>query len=97
MITSSRFEQPLVVAVARPQHHAMLAKGNRLLVAVGRDVTHGNDRHCTGLLGDCGLRLRGLGRVAEKGDRQVAADSDQLPLDQIEKLVQTPRSVSLRS
>ncbi len=38
-------EQPLVIAVARPQHHAVLAKGDRLLVAVGGNVSHGDDRH----------------------------------------------------
>src|SRR5215211_2480120 len=33
-------DQPLVVAVARAKHHAMLAKGDRLPVAVGCDMTH---------------------------------------------------------
>ena len=34
-----RLDQPLVVAVARPEHHAVLAERDRLAVAVGRDVT----------------------------------------------------------
>src|SRR5690348_15861590 len=38
-------EQPLIMAVARPQHHAMFAECDRLLVAVGRDVADGQDRH----------------------------------------------------
>ena len=38
-------EQLLVIAVARPQHHAVLTEGNRLLVAVGGDVPNGDDAH----------------------------------------------------
>ena len=34
-----RLDQPLIVAVARPEHHAMLAERDRLAVAIGRDVT----------------------------------------------------------
>src|SRR6516164_1567044 len=38
-------DQLLVVAVARPQHHPMLAEGNRLLVPVGRDMANGQEMH----------------------------------------------------
>ena len=38
-------EQLLIVAVARPQHHAVLAEGNRLLVAVDGKVPNGDDAH----------------------------------------------------
>ena len=38
-------EQLLIVAVARPQHHAMLAERNRLAIAVGRDVTDREQLH----------------------------------------------------
>src|SRR6516164_5030106 len=35
------------------------------------------------------LRLCGFGRIAEEGEREITRDSAQLPLHQIEKLVQT--------
>ena len=43
-----RLKQLLVVAVARAEHHAMLAERHRLLVAVGRDVADGKERHRSG-------------------------------------------------
>jgi hypothetical protein len=41
----SRFEHPLVMAFSRTQHHAVLAKGDRLPVLIGRDVPDGQNRH----------------------------------------------------
>ena len=41
----ARLQQLLVEAVARPQHHAVLAEGHRLPVAVGRDVADAEDGH----------------------------------------------------
>src|SRR6185295_8468410 len=38
-------EHLLVVVVARPQHHAMLAEGHRPPVMIGRDVPDGENRH----------------------------------------------------
>src|SRR5215212_146103 len=38
-------DELLVVAVARPEHHAMLAEGDRPAVAIGRDVADRKDRH----------------------------------------------------
>src|SRR5215469_5790442 len=46
-----RVKQPLVVAVPRPQHHAVLAEEDRLLVAVGRDVPNSKDWHCLPIAG----------------------------------------------
>src|SRR5271169_6223660 len=82
-------EQLLVVAVARPQHHAVLAERDRLLIAVDGDVANGDDLHRLCLLRSYRLRLCGLGRGAEEGDREIAGDRDQLPLHQIEELVET--------
>src|SRR6516162_8154697 len=82
-------EQFLVVAVARPQHHAVLAERDRLLVAVDGDVANGDDLHRLCLLWVCRLRLRGLGRIAEEGGREVAGDGVQLLLHQVEELVET--------
>ena len=45
VMLQSRLEQLLVVAVARAEHHAVLAERHRLLVAVGGDVTDGEERH----------------------------------------------------
>jgi hypothetical protein len=42
------FDQPLVVAVARPKHHPVVAQGDRPAVAVGGDVT--NRQNCHGVL-----------------------------------------------
>ena len=39
------FEQFLVVVVARPQHHAVLAECDGLLVAISREVLNGKDGH----------------------------------------------------
>ena len=41
-------EQPLVVAVPRPQHHAVLAERHRLLVPVGRHMMDGEEVHQSG-------------------------------------------------
>jgi hypothetical protein len=82
-------EKLLVVAVARPQHHAVLAERDWLLVPVGRDVAHGDDEHRPCLLRVCGPGRRGLGGIAEKGGRELAGDGDQLPLHQIEEFVKT--------
>jgi hypothetical protein len=43
------FDQPLVVAVARPKHHPVVAQGDRPAVAVGGDVT--NRQNCHGVAG----------------------------------------------
>ena len=40
-----RGEQPLVMPLARREHHAMLAERHRLAVAVGGDVADAVDRH----------------------------------------------------
>ena len=40
------FEHLLVVVVARTQHHAVLAKRDRLLIVIGCDVPDGENRHC---------------------------------------------------
>ena len=42
-----RVDQALVMAVARTQHHAMLAEADRLPVLVGRDVLDGQRGHST--------------------------------------------------
>src|SRR4051794_35992505 len=39
------FDQPLIVAVARPERDPMLAERNRLAITVGRDMADGEDRH----------------------------------------------------
>src|SRR5215469_11154110 len=54
-----RLKQLLVVAVPRPQHHAVLAEEDRLLVAVGRDVPNSKDWHCLPI---CGLAACSWGR-----------------------------------
>src|SRR5881296_2120771 len=41
-----RFEQPLVMAFARTQHHPVFAEGDRLLVLIGGDMPDGENRHC---------------------------------------------------
>jgi hypothetical protein len=38
-------QQPLIVAVARAEHHPMLAKRDRLLVAIGAGVSDGEEWH----------------------------------------------------
>jgi hypothetical protein len=43
------FDQPLVVAVARPKHHPVVAQGDRPAIAVGGDVT--NRENCHGVAG----------------------------------------------
>ena len=40
-----RFEQTLVVAVARAEHHPVFAERHRLAVAVGGDVMDRKDWH----------------------------------------------------
>src|SRR6266481_7968896 len=82
-------EQLLVVVVPRPQHHAMFAKCDRLLIAVGGDVANSDDGHRLCLLRGCRLRLCGFGRIAEKGGREVAGDGAQLLLHQVEELMET--------
>jgi hypothetical protein len=44
--SAQSWRELLVMTVARTQHHAMLAKANRLLVPVGRDVLDGQRGHC---------------------------------------------------
>jgi hypothetical protein len=41
-----RFEQPLVTAFARTQHHPVLAEGDRMFVPIGGDMPDGENRHC---------------------------------------------------
>ena len=38
-------EEPLIIAVARPEHDPVLTEGDWLLVAVGRDVPDREKRH----------------------------------------------------
>src|SRR5216684_9320841 len=45
-----RFEQPLVMAFARTQHHPVLAEGDRLLVLIGGDMPDGENRHCNPMI-----------------------------------------------
>ena len=40
-----RVDQPLVIAVARPEHHAVLAERDRPAVAVGGDVANRENGH----------------------------------------------------
>src|SRR5216684_1411655 len=47
-----RLDQPLIIAVARPEHDPVLAQGDRPLVAVGGDVVDVEDWHGTGLAWD---------------------------------------------
>ena len=68
----------------------MLAKADRLLVAVGRDMTHSDDGHFACLLGRR-LHLCAFERIAKKCDSEVATDSDQLLLNNIQKLVKSRR------
>jgi hypothetical protein len=46
-----RFEQPSVIGVARTKHHPVFAKGDRLAVAIGRNVPNGQYRHNHSMLG----------------------------------------------
>jgi hypothetical protein len=39
------FQHSLVVVVARPQHHAVLAECDRLPIVIGGDVPDGENRH----------------------------------------------------
>src|SRR5260370_39625900 len=45
-----RFEQPLVMAFARTQHHPVFAGGDRLPVLIGRDMADGENRHCNPMI-----------------------------------------------
>ena len=45
-----RFEQPLVMAFARTQHHPVFAEGDRLLVLIGGDMPDGENRHCNPMI-----------------------------------------------
>src|SRR5713226_1165835 len=45
-----RFEQPLVMAFARTQHHPVFAEGDRLLVLIGSDMSDGENRHCNPMI-----------------------------------------------
>ena len=38
-------QQPLIIAVARPEHQVMLAETHRPPVVVGRDMPYAEDRH----------------------------------------------------
>ena len=40
-----RADEPEIVTLARPKHHAMLAKSHRFRISVGRDVPHGQKAH----------------------------------------------------
>src|SRR5215469_14717389 len=80
-------EQLLIVAVAWTQHHAVLAERNRLLIAVGGDVPNLEDGHCDSLLGARRLSLKGFRCIAEKRNRKLARDRNQLALNRIEKFV----------
>ena len=40
-----RTEEPLIVAVARPEHHAVLTQSDRSGVGVGRHMSYRQDRH----------------------------------------------------
>ena len=43
-----RSHEPEVVALARPEHHAMLTEPDRLRVAIDRDVAHRQQAHAGG-------------------------------------------------
>ena len=43
--TEGRVDHPLVVQVARPQHHPVLAEGDRMTIAIGGDVPNGQRWH----------------------------------------------------
>ena len=45
VMRSREFDQPLVVAVARAEHHAVLAERNRPAVAVAGDVANRENGH----------------------------------------------------
>ena len=45
VMQQARVDQPLVVAVARPEHHAVVAERDRPAIAVGGDVADGQDGH----------------------------------------------------
>ena len=45
VMRSREFDQPLVVAVARAEHHAVLAERDRPAVAVGGDVANRENGH----------------------------------------------------
>ena len=40
-----RADEPEIVALPRPEHHAMLAEAHRFRISVDRDVTHGQKPH----------------------------------------------------
>ena len=44
-IQSTRTGSGVVVAVARPKHHPVVAQGNRPAIAVGGDVANGQNCH----------------------------------------------------
>ena len=45
VISSAGFKHLLVVVVARPQHHPVLAERDRLPIVIGRDVPDSENRH----------------------------------------------------
>ena len=47
-----RLDDLLIVVVARPQHHPVLAECHRPLVVVGRDVLDAENRHYRAMIGD---------------------------------------------
>ena len=57
VIVSDEFEQMLVMALARQEHHPMLAELDRLPVAVGGDVADAVDRHFRRLARDFFARI----------------------------------------
>ena len=44
----TRVDQPLVIAVAWPEHHAVLAEGDRLSIEVSGNVADRQDCHDAG-------------------------------------------------
>jgi hypothetical protein len=45
----ARFKQSLIARIPRTEHHAVLAKGNRLAVPVDCDVSNGQDPHASSM------------------------------------------------
>ena len=52
----ARLDHSLIVAVAWAEHHSVLAKGDRLPVAIGRDVPDGQGRHDVSTARSCMIR-----------------------------------------
>ena len=77
VIDEPRFDQPLVIAVARAQHHAVLAERHRLLVAVGRDVADGEKLHLPARIALVAVQFQACVWICKR--RRKAATDRRLP------------------